>query len=224
MEYVSGSIQSRGLPTTLRLVASELLFDVRQGVDTIAMVELDELHDVPGPDRNTGNRYQGGNPFLFGRLFGELRRHHGYNFKKESFFDFGCGKGRAMLMALGLGFREVGGVEWSPTLAGICSRNLEKFRRHHPECGSAHVLCANAADIAIPDDATVLFYFNPFKASMLDAVLTNVRKSRYRNPRRITHVYLNPVDRIVFTRPGFTKLFSFSTTGGGHEDGAVYVE
>ena len=224
LEYVAGSIYSRGALSTARLVASELLFDVRHGVDTIGMVALDELADIGRYDRRSGNRYQGGNPSLFFRLFQTLASDYGYNFANEHFVDFGCGKGRALLMALALGFGEVTGIEWSPTLCAIGRKNIDTYRRHHPTAVDARIICGNAVDIACPDSATVLFYFNPFKAPVLEAVLRNVHESRIRSPRRITHVYLNPVHRIVFARPGVDRLLSFSGNRGGHEDAVVYVE
>jgi SAM-dependent methyltransferase len=224
LDYVSGSIQSRGVAATLRCVASDLWFDVSHGVETIGMAALHELHDIPGPARVSGNRYQGANPLLFRRLFKELSAAWSYDFGNECFFDFGCGKGRALLMALELGFREVAGVEWSRKLCGICTANIGRFRRHHPSCGDATVICGDAGQTRIPDTATVLFYFNPFKARVFDDVSRRICESLERRPRRITHVYLNPVNPLAFARPGVRKLFSWYAPGGHHEEAVVYVE
>jgi predicted RNA methylase len=44
---------------------------------------------------------------------------------ETTFVDIGSGKGRALIIAAEYAFKRIIGVEYSPSLATICRRNLE---------------------------------------------------------------------------------------------------
>jgi SAM-dependent methyltransferase len=105
----------------------------------------------------------------------------------DVFVDFGSGLGRVLVYAALRPMKRVIGVEYSAALNGAARRNLANARGHL-RCDNIEIVEADAASYAIPDDATVLFFGNPFTGSILDAVLGELRASLMRAPRRIYFV------------------------------------
>jgi hypothetical protein len=52
----------------------------------------------------------------------------------------------------------------------------------------------DATTYEVPDDVTLVFLYNPFQGSVLDAVIDRVFDSFDRSPRRLRIVYANPVE------------------------------
>lgn len=112
----------------------------------------------------------------------------------DVFVDFGCGLGRAVILA-GLGsFRRVIGVEISAELCTLARRNVAGARRH---LGTKEVdiVEVDAAEYPLPDDASVLLFFNPFDEPVVHRVLENIRQSLERTPRALTIIYAIPAAR-----------------------------
>jgi precorrin-6B methylase 2 len=71
-------------------------------------------------------------------------------------------------------FRRIIGVEYSPQLAKICRRNLEKVEL----VDRCEVIIADAADFRFPAGNLLVFIYNPFDSVILTRVLQNVASSR----------------------------------------------
>ena len=72
-----------------------------------------------------------------------------------------------MLLAAGLPFRHVIGVEHSCTLASIAQRNATAYSGRR-RCGQLGILCADAAGWRPPASDNVLVYmFNPFSSELV---------------------------------------------------------
>ena len=100
----------------------------------------------------------------------------------------GCGMGRPLVVAARYPFRRVIGVELSPQLAATAKRNLGRLGwRSCP----ADVFQADACTFEIPDDVSVMFFYNPFRGEPLRTVLRNIARSLLRKPRVIRIVYYN---------------------------------
>jgi SAM-dependent methyltransferase len=86
------------------------------------------------------------------------------------FVDVGCGKGRPLIIASQYGFRRLIGVEYSASLCRTAERNLAL-------CGAqnAEIAAADAAEFDYPRANTFAFFFHPFQADVLDAVLERLR-------------------------------------------------
>lgn len=107
------------------------------------------------------------------------------------FVDFGCGKGRALLLASFRSFRRVIGVEQSAILCDIARTNLERsaaWRR----AAYVHVVQQDAAQFTVPDDANLLFFYNPFQGAVLNRVVEQIRQSYLRSPRPLNIIYALP--------------------------------
>jgi SAM-dependent methyltransferase len=110
---------------------------------------------------------------------------------RDTFVDVGCGKGRALLIAGQLPFRQVTGVEIDEELSRYGRENIERARPHlrAPDIG---IVTANVLDWAIPDDASVFFFYNPFIAATFRAVIGRILESHDRKPRVLHLVYAVP--------------------------------
>lgn len=106
----------------------------------------------------------------------------------DAFFDFGCGKGGALILADYMGFSKIGGVEFDRELHNIAVKNLQSIGMDTTE-----ILCGDAQLINEKLDSYNYFYFyNPFVGETLLNVIHNIEKSFERKNRKITLIYRNP--------------------------------
>lgn len=115
-------------------------------------------------------------------------------------YDVGCGMGRAVCYFAQLAPRSCVGIELDVGLCEQAQANADGMSgRGCPiEIRNTDAMRANF------DGATAIFMYNPFGAEVMENVLDAIDASRYREPRPIQILYLNPVQRQVFERrPGF---------------------
>jgi hypothetical protein len=124
------------------------------------------------------------------RTFEHAIRHVQVRPKEDVFVDFGSGKGRIVMRAAMHPFRRVIGVELSPQLHAVATRNLAAVRRR--QCDDVQLVVADATRWQVPSDASVLFFFNPFEGEILARVFDNIRQSFLRTPRAIRIIYVRP--------------------------------
>jgi SAM-dependent methyltransferase len=111
------------------------------------------------------------------------------------FVDFGSGKGKVLMLAAQYPFRSVVGVELWEDLHRIALDNLESFRKRPHRATEVASFRMDAADFSFPDAPLVLYFFNPFPEAVLARVLSNLRDSLARAPRRIFLLFYAPVRR-----------------------------
>ncbi|HKR85650.1 MAG TPA: class I SAM-dependent methyltransferase, partial [Terriglobales bacterium] len=107
---------------------------------------------------------------------------------EEVFLDYGCGKGRALIMAAQYPFRRVIGIEIASVLVEAARKNIAHVLDKLP-CKQIEIRCARADQAEVPPDASVVYLFNPFHGSTLERVIANIRSSLERNPRRLRLIY-----------------------------------
>jgi SAM-dependent methyltransferase len=181
-----GVCRRHGTARALRLAASELLFDLRNGTDTSL--------DPP--------RHEATSPLLFRELVPRLPAQT----LRGRFLDFGAGKGRALLLATRHGFPRVLGVEVSAELCEISARNIARFERRVP--GAVIDVChADAVDFQVPDDTSVGYFFNPFGPGVMCPVVDHISASLTQVPRPFHVVYMYPRFVEPFLRAGFTPVY-----------------
>ncbi len=111
--------------------------------------------------------------------------------KGDVFLDYGSGMGRVLIIAALYPFRKVIGVEMSSKLNAIAAQNIEKVR-NKLKCKRIDINESDAAEYKLPNDVTVIYFFNPFKGATLSTVLDNIEESINRFPRELTIIYKNP--------------------------------
>lgn len=158
-------------------------FDRRHGTDTSSFAELNTL-GIASANKAHGQRYQPSPVHSLRRLLRRLD----IDYSTFTFIDFGSGKGRTLLVASELPFKQVIGVEFGQELHESAERNIALYgRRAADKVVSVH---ADATQFALPPDDLVLYFFNPFGAAVLDEVIANLNASLKAQPRKVILIYL----------------------------------
>jgi tRNA/tmRNA/rRNA uracil-C5-methylase (TrmA/RlmC/RlmD family) len=118
--------------------------------------------------------------------------------QKDVFVDWGSGLGRVVVLASTYSYREVIGVEFSPSLCVAAKSNLDRARIKQ-RCGSVRIVNMDAREFPVPADSTVMFFFNPFRGQLLTQVVKQIRDSWIDHPRSITFLVSNHADFIADT-------------------------
>lgn len=174
----------------------ENLFDLRYGIDTQGKIAQRDLR-VDSPNLAHAKIYQ---PTRI-RTFRRLLHHLEPELFEGMFLDFGCGKGRVLALAHQAGFRQLGGVEFSPHLAQIAERNLQ-----HIGVSDFTIFQQDATEMEIPASTTLFYFFNPFGAPVMQKVLTKISLSVQQNPRLAYLVYVVPTLRDLIDQRRFELL------------------
>jgi len=106
--------------------------------------------------------------------------------------DFGCGKGRVLLVASEFGFERVRGVELAHELCEIARENCAAYKAKTGITTDFKVVESDATRYAVKEDETLFFLFNPFGRKVLSTVLDNIALSLREHPRRALIAYCNP--------------------------------
>jgi len=163
-------------PLALLRLYRHHLFDRRLGVDTRGYSDL---------------RYEPTPADVFQEMISKLP----FDPRDFIFVDFGSGKGKVLMLAAKYPFLSVVGVELWEDLHRIALDNLESFRTRADCAAELTTLRMDAADFPLPDAPLVLYFFNPFPEAVLERVLSNLRMSLSRAPRRVYVLFYAPVRR-----------------------------
>ncbi len=162
-------------------------FDEQNGVDTGGLIFGEQL-DTSAPEAYWATAYYGISPSVFSAALDRLS----LDWRRFTFVDIGCGKGRALMLAMGYSFRAVAGVELSPELTRLAEKNLEKFAGQLTEPVPATVTCGDAGAFELPSGPLVISIYHPFAAPVMRRFLAQVAASFGREPREIWMLYANP--------------------------------
>lgn len=189
-------------------------FDRKHAVDTGGVVRRTEMETVGehgGP--NLGADFASTPERIFQRALDRIPEK---DFSKFTFIDFGCGKGRALLLAATRNFHRVIGVEHAPMLVEVAARNIKAWRGRRL-CRDVQVVCADATQFELPSDPCILFFYGPFGGdmSLLGLVLRNAAASAKANPRRIYLLFLDGIDQRLPDREVLAAGFRRVSSPGG---------
>lgn len=176
-------------------------FDRKYGVDTSGIVPLSQL-DVENCNWIYGARYQ---PLHAAIDFEDILRGLGLDYEHFTFIDLGSGKGRALLMASMLPFKEIIGVEFCEELSRIAENNLNRFPVEATKCRNFKIVTMDAAEFEFPAAPLVLHLYNPFDPPVLTRVIENIAKTFQKHPRKIIIVLMNPCYSALWVSYGFLQ-------------------
>lgn len=125
---------------------------------------------------------------------------------RNHFVDIGCGKGRALCLALIHGFNKVTGIDFSRELCNVAKLNLAKVHQYNTGC-LYEVINNDAFYFDVPKDTDCIFLFNPFDEIILSGVVKNINQSLRQYPRTLRVIYANPVYKELFTDAGFNEIY-----------------
>ena len=125
-----------------------------------------------------------------------------------SFVDFGSGRGRLILAAASLPFKQCIGIEFSRTLHAEACDNITNYPRRALACLDNVSLNLDARNFVLPDGNIVAFFFNPFLGSVLDQVAMNIEKAAQKSGREIYVIFANTTGAALFPgRLGFQRIY-----------------
>ena len=191
------TLQTIGWRRTMVNFASEIAFDLKYGTRTWLPHDLSRLETTAG-SKTDGVQYQGTNPKLARRLLSQLP----YESRSAHFVDYGCGKGRGLLLGIEAGFQRLTGVEFAPQLAVEGRANLARAKRLPPvPIPSIEVM--DAAEYVPPPGPLVAFLYNPFRGETLERVVQNLTRHAAQSRTQVWVVYVNPQELDRFIRIGW---------------------
>lgn len=205
------SLKRRGTLRTFLVTLSycyDYLFDMKHKIDTYSFVELDAL-GVDEAKKKSAVMYQPTHVIPLRKLFRALGIQPG-----AVLVDFGCGKGKVLLIASEFAFKEVRGVEFSPLLCDIATDNCSKYKARSKTNTVFSIFLSDVLDYGIQDDEDVFYLYNPFDAHILEHVLQNLLASLERRERKIWIIYRYAVDRgLVEEKMNPSKVSDFNLWG-----------
>jgi hypothetical protein len=117
--------------------------------------------------------------------------------------DYGSGKGRTVVWAAAhYRFRRIIGVELDERLNRSAQANLARWNGRLL-CDEVDFICTDATEYEVPDDVTVIYFFNPFLGSVFEKVVGKIEESLARNPRDLTVLYGHPRMHDALINAGF---------------------
>jgi Methyltransferase domain len=118
--------------------------------------------------------------------------------------DYGSGKGRSIIWAAANHrLRRVIGVELDKQLHDTAQANLARWRGRLL-CDKVEFICADATELEMPDDVTIVYLFSPFTGSVFEKLVLKIRESIARNPRELVILYGHPVMHDHLVDSGFS--------------------
>jgi SAM-dependent methyltransferase len=194
------SLRKHGPVRTAKTAWMKLRYERRFRVDTDFYVAPAEL-DVADPIWQHAVAYTPSSYLALHEAFASGR----IDCRGRVLVDYGCGMGRALLVAATLPFKKIIGVEVSPRLADQARTNLTSYAATGP-MPEWEVVTSDARDFEPPPDATVFYFYDPFDAAVFREVVARIGASRQAHPRVCTLFYLDPHHRQVLLEAGWRCL------------------
>jgi SAM-dependent methyltransferase len=192
---------------TSRLQCRHALFDRRAGVQTMGRVTVQEL----GLSPEHSVRYEATPVSFFHSVLSKLA----IDYRRTVFVDFGCGKGRTLLLACHYRFRSIIGVEISPALCEIAIDNVKKYLAHRKTSSEISVVCKGIDEFEYDgldiSDHLLVYIFNPCTGLVLAPALEKLSRLAERGIS-VTIIYLNPVCLDILTNAAWLRQVKYGET------------
>jgi len=200
---IKDSVARRGILATLRAGFRELYyvytafqdsrFDRRYGTDTSGFTQLHNL-TVLSHDLEEARYYQAISQRWFRRAMSAI----GVDHKQFVFVDYGCGKGRALLLASEYPFKRIVGIEFAKELVDAAKQNARAFVQATGRSDNFDIVWMDARDFSPPEDNAILFLYNPFGEAVMREVLRKAEVTMRAGHYSIYVIYAFPVLSHVF--------------------------
>lgn len=167
-------------------------------------IELDMLKTITIDSNNLvhASIYQGCNYYILEKGFNYLKSIN----ENKTLVDFGCGKGRAMVVAAYFGFKKITGIDFAKPLCLLAEQNIKRTADIFPKVDFT-VICDDVVNYKVGQDLNVFFFFNPFDEVVMLTVVKNILFSLKVNPRKIYIMYSNPLHKEIFLSAGFEEVY-----------------
>ena len=169
-------------------------FDAKYGTDTAGIREIGTLDIVHSPSARYAIRYEPSSAQLVRSELDKLA----LDVKGFTFIDFGSGKGRVLLVAATLPFKEVIGIELSRELHEAALENIARLPPDVIRTASIRSIHADAASFELPKSDLVCYFYNPFGPPVLMAVAQRLVAHCEHLGFRAIVIYVDPTHREIF--------------------------
>jgi len=164
-----------GIAPTLRKIGQRIFYKVK-GVD----FSTQNIYDLTrvGEHQEHGTALVSTSIDFLTQLLKDLESSMEKPLEKNVFVDYGSGKGAAIIHAKKLGFSKTIGVEFAKELHEKAVQNIKALNFKNVES-----LYADATTYVLPNDISVIYFFNPFDEVVMQKVIDNImaQKSSFKN-------------------------------------------
>lgn len=166
LELFVNSLRENGLFSTLRKITKRVNYRVK-GID----FSTQNIYDLTrtGEYQEHGTALVSTSVDFLSKLLTDLEDTIGAKLNRELFVDYGSGKGAAIIHAKVLGFKRAVGVEFAKELHEIAERNIQKLNLK-----DVTSIYADATSYQLPNDVSVIYFFNPFDEVVMKKVVENI--------------------------------------------------
>jgi len=196
------AIKNRSVMHLLTKVFYMYWFDIKYSLDTSSFKFMHEL-EIESENKEYGIVYMPTDYQIFRNVFKKLN----CNFEKFTFVDFGCGKGKVLLLASDYGFKKLKGIEFSKELCDICTHNINKFQKRKKEL-NIQVIFNDCAEYNIDPEDNFFYFYNPFESVVFKRVLDNIDQSILKYKRKVFIVYIKPLCSNLFINRPYKILYN----------------
>jgi SAM-dependent methyltransferase len=180
-------------------------FDREYGIDTSGFASVAAIQ----PDAATGRImecYAGSQPGIVRRVLASLP-----DKSEHTFVDLGCGKGRVLVVASELNFKEVVGIDVSDALLARARANVAVIRARYPGRSPIRLVRGNAFKFMPESDRLVFYLYNPFGREGVEELVEALEEKVIQENAQIFVVYCNPVWSGILDRSPYLARWSAST-------------
>ena len=197
------------------IVQNEIRGEKKYGIKTTGADDLKHL-EKKSVDISHATIYMPASYDLLEMFFSEIKLS-----TFQHFLDIGCGKARAMCVAAAFGIKKITGIELSKELYKNAQENIAATKVKYPST-EFKIYNNDAFYFEIDDNVDCVFMFNPFDETIMSGVMENIETSLDNNPRDMTIVYINPVEKHVLLEWGYEEIFHYQKKH--YLEGSVFVK
>ncbi|OQW47704.1 MAG: hypothetical protein A4S16_08225 [Proteobacteria bacterium SG_bin6] len=188
-------------PAARAAARADRAFDARWGTDTSAQVTMSGL-DFPVELQRLSHHYQASGAHMVEVVIAAA----GVAPEKFTFIDYGCGKGRMVLLAAAR-FAAAIGVEYSPKLIAIAERNTQAFLARGGAEREPIFWKGNAAEFLPPGGDLFCYLYNSFGSEILNGCLVRLEEAKAAQAsRRVLLAYVDPQHGPLVAGRGWSVL------------------
>ena len=164
------SLKDNGIRATIRKIWQRIDYK-RKGVD----FSTQNIYDLTrvGEHQEHGTALVSTSIDFLTQLINDLEECIGKPIKKNLFVDYGSGKGAAIIHAKQIGFKRAIGVEFAKELHEQAVKNIENLKLDNVES-----LYADATTYTLPNDISLIYFFNPFDEVVMKKVIANILRQK----------------------------------------------
>ena len=165
-------------------------------------IKIDRLHheNIESENLTHASIYQASNYYFVEKAFKYLKDEK----VNYGLVDFGCGKGRVLVVAAYYGFKNITGIDFSRNLVLEAEANIEKLQSFFLK-RFLMLFVMMLVNYKIEKDKNCFFFFNPFDEVIMLKVIKNILFSLKEYPKKSLVIYINPLHKEMFLSAGFEE-------------------